>query len=394
MKNKNLKVLHIITRFIPGGADENTLFTIKGLQKHNCKVDLLVGGESDFSYLNNIKNINLIITKELKRNIEPFNDLLAFFKIFRIIKTNHYDIVHTHTAKAGILGRLAAKLAKTPIVIHTLHGVTFHDFLHPLTKNFYVLLEKLAGCFTDVFITVGEDLKRKYIAKNIAKSNKFITIRSGIELGKFVHYSQLPEEYRLKEREKLGISQSDVVIGTASRLEPRKGHLYLLKAAGEIVKKFPNTRFLILGDGYYKEKLEQEVKNLNLTNNVMFLGFRWDIYKIFPLFDIFVLTSLWEGLPRVLVQAAAAGKPIVTFNVEGAWEIVKEGINGFIVPPKDVKALTERLSFLIGNLSQAKYMGIRGKEFVTDSWDKDVMVEKILALYEDLINVKRPYFIN
>lgn len=382
----NPKVLHIITRFVPGGADENTLLTIKGLQKHKYEVDFLVGGESDFSYLSKIKNINFIIIKELKRNTKPFDDLLAFFKIFRIIKINRYDIVHTHTAKAGILGRLAARLARTPIIIHTLHGVTFHDFLHPLTKNFYVLLEKIAGCFTDVFITVGEDLKRKYIAKNIAKSNKFITIRSGIELDKFVYYSQLSEEYRLREKERLGISKSDVVIGTASRLEPRKGHLYLLKAAEEIVKKFPNTKFLILGDGYYKCRLEQEVKNLDLTDNVFFLGFRQDIHKIFPLFDIFVLTSLWEGLPRVLVQAAAAGKPIVTFNVEGAREVVKEGVNGFIVPLKNVKVLIERLSFLIGDLSQAKHMGMRGREFITDSWDKDAMVEKTLALYENLIN--------
>ncbi|RKY88819.1 glycosyltransferase family 1 protein, partial [candidate division KSB1 bacterium] len=153
-QNGKIEILHIITRLIRGGADENTISNIRGLDKKIHSVDFLVGGETDFSYLDEIgKDARSLVIPQLKRNIHPLHDLIAFFKIFKVISKNKYHIVHTHTAKGGFIGRIAAALAGTPIILHTLHGVTFHDFMSPLRKHLYILLERLAALVTDLFIT-------------------------------------------------------------------------------------------------------------------------------------------------------------------------------------------------------------------------------------------------
>ena len=384
-----IRVLHIITRFIRGGADENTRYTAEALDPKYYWVNLLAGGESDFSYLDEIgKEVSVLVIPELKRNIDPVNDLIAFVKIFKLIKSRKYHLVHTHTAKGGFIGRMAAALAGTPIIVHTLHGVTFHDFMSPLRKHLYILLERLAALVTDLFITVGDDLKTRYISRNIGSSEKYVTIRSGIDLKEFWEARELPNDFIAVEKEKLGIPHSDVVVGTISRLEPRKGHIYLLRAASRIVSKFPNIKFVIIGDGYYKTFLEEEVKNLNLTEHIIFLGHRKDVPKLIALMDIVTLTSLWEGLPRALVQAAAVGKPIVTFDIEGAREVVEEGVNGFIVPPQNIDLLTEKLLFLATNLPIAQTMGLQGRKRVNNCWDVETMVQRTLEVYEELISRK------
>ena len=377
-----MKVLHIITRFVQGGADENTISTVQGLLKQNHEVDLIVGGESDFTYLEEHNGINHFVVPELKRDINPFYDVVAFWKIRDIIKKNKYDIVHTHTAKAGILGRFAAWVTRTPTIIHTLHGVTFHDFLNPLTKRFYIWLERITGCFTDVFITVGDDLKKTYINNKIGQVEKYVTIRSGMEIDKFSQAGNGNKDLNLFENQQFKLADRRVMIGTVARLEHRKGHIYLLKTASKIIKQFPNAKFFIVGDGFYREQLEEEAQRLGLTKNVQFLGFRKDIHNLLSSFDIFILTSLWEGLPRVLVQAAAAGKPIVTFDVQGANEVVKNGVNGFVVPVKDVEMLTRKIIYLIENPGVAIDMGGTGRRIVGDSWDSQKMIQEISELYD------------
>ncbi|MFQ5641938.1 MAG: glycosyltransferase family 4 protein [bacterium] len=377
------RVLHVITRFVKGGADENTFHTIKGLEAGNFAVDLATGEESDFSLLEEL-NLDYVVVKGLKRNISPLNDIKAFWRLYKMMRIREYQIVHTHTAKAGFLGRTAAKLAKTPVIIHTLHGITFHDFLNPLLKQFYLWVEKVAGLFTDRFVTVGDDIKETYIEKRISKPENYVTIRSGMSLHRFIeagHYSA-PTKQNVKAD--FGITNGEILIGTACRLEPRKGLDYLLRAAKELTRKYSNIRFLIAGDGFKKDELLLEVEKLNLADSVRFLGFRDDIHNFLSVLDIFTLTSLWEGLPRVLVQAAAVGKPIVTFDIEGATEIVKNGVNGFVVPVKNVSELVDKISYLIENPEQANYMGESGKDIVGDAWDAEIMKAKISKLYDEI----------
>jgi len=379
------RVLHIITRLISGGADENTLHTVRKMDPKKYAVDLAVGGESDANFLNNGAPYNLILLNDLKRNIHPWRDIKTLFEIYRLIKKNRYDIVHTHTAKAGVLGRIAAFMAGTPVIIHTLHGITFHRLLKGYTRWLYIFLEKLCSYFTDIFITVGEDLKQKYIERKIGTPDKFVTIHSGFELQQFAKNGNLDPEEVKYERNKLGISPKDIVLGSVSRLEPRKGHVYLFDALTKVIKRNPNIKLLVAGNGAYEANLKTMVKEKNIAGHVIFLGYQENIARVMRLIDIFTLTSLWEGLPRVLVQAALMEIPIVTFDVEGAWEVVKENKNGFIVPTCDVDLFAERLTFFIENPEIAKEMGKQGRNVVTEDWDVDVMVRKITDVYENLL---------
>ena len=384
-----IRVLHIITRLVRGGADENTIHNIRGLDSNIYDVDLLVGGESDLQLLADLTDINYYVLAELKRDVNPWADFVGFFKLVNFIKRKKYSIVHTHTAKAGILGRIAGKLGGAPIIVHTLHGITFHDFMNPIVKKGYIILERITGYFTDYFITVGEDLKNKYLDQRIGRSNQYETIYSGFPIDKFIESCHVTDSIKRDELKKLSVSSGDVFIGTVTRLEPRKGHTYLFQAATKIVKQHPNVKFLIIGEGPYREQLEIEVRNLNLQNNVVFVGYREDVGRIISFFDIFVLTSLWEGLPRVLVQAALAEKPIVTFEVEGAWEVVKDGVNGYIVPSKNVEKLSDRLFVLLSDLEKAKTMGVQGRKIVNNNWDVSVMVKNTSLVYERLLQMKK-----
>lgn len=385
------KVLHLITRLIRGGADENTVYTVCGLDRSRFQVDLLYGQGSEPQHLipEDRNDIGQYFLPELRREIAIFADLSALFKIYRIIRRGRYDIVHTHTAKAGFLGRIAAFLARTPIVIHTLHGATFGEFVSPLRHRVYVALEKISAALTDKMISVGEDLKERYLQRRIGNPGQYLIIRSGMDLGEFYRAGSAGSEQQHRIRESLGLRDTDYVIGNISRLEPRKGHGYFIEAAAAICPKHPEVKFLIVGDGELRGALEQQVRELNLSGVVLFTGFRKDIAQVLATFDILALTSLWEGLPRVLVQAAAVGKPIVSFSVEGAREIVEEGKNGFVVPAKDVSLLVERLTWLIENPRAGRQMGEWGKSRVDDEWRVETMVEKIQNLYDKLLLKKR-----
>ena len=383
-ENKNIRVLHIITRLIRGGADENTVHTVEGLKKQGYDVDLLIGGQSENEYAGKVEGVRVILVPELVREVDPIKDFIALIKIVRLLHKNRYDIVHTHTAKGGMLGRLAGKICKIPVVVHTVHGTTFHDSLHPLTEILYRNLERLAARATHTFVTVGDDLRDRYVAAGIASPERFVTIRSGFDLRQFKISEKEIRHRNRKCRESLGFSEDDIVIGNVSRLEPRKGHRFLLTAAANIVRRNPRVIFAITGDGDHAAKLKEQARNLGIQNNVRFLGHRSDIENVISCFDVFVLTSLWEGLPRVLVQSAALGKPIVTFDVEGAREIVHEGVNGFVVPLRDVDKLVQRIEYLVSDLERAQQMGREGRSKASWDWDVSVMVKSIVELYQNL----------
>ena len=385
MKNKsNQKVLHIITRLVSGGADENTLFTVDGLDKKGYEVDLLIGRQSEEKLAECLSAHRVIVMPQLVRDLHPLYDVVAFIRICSLIIRNRYDIVHTHTAKAGMLGRFAAKMCRIPVIVHTLHGSTFHENLSPMMNRLYRFLERKAIKITDKTITVGEDLKKRYLEAGVGHENDYVTIRSGFDMSRF----RLSEEEILRRRHAVrkehGLVDSDIVIGSASRLEPRKGHTYFLDAALQISQVNRRVKFLIAGNGYYGNDLKNYTKKIGLEQNVQFLGHRTDIEDVLCAMDIFVLSSLWEGLPRVLVQCSAIGKPIITFDIEGARELVVDGENGYVVPLKNVTQLSEKVSFLVNHPEKAREMGKKGRLKVTDDWDKQVMVEKIEKLYKDL----------
>jgi glycosyltransferase involved in cell wall biosynthesis len=378
------RMLHIITRLIRGGADENTLYTVRGLDKRRYHVDIAVGDGSELDAFGPLEDVGVHVVPELVRDPNPWKDLVALVKLARLIRRGRYQIVHTHTAKAGFLGRLAAALVGSPIIVHTVHGVTFHEQIPRFQRGFYLLLERVAARFTHQFVAVGEDVKNIYLRSGIGEAQAYETIYSGMPLEDFLTAGRMGDPEREALRAELGVGPGEQVVAMAARLEARKGHIYLFQAVQRLMDRHPGLRVWILGDGDLRPQLEWQAAALGITERVRFLGHRTDLPRVLAAADISVLTSLWEGLPRVLVQSAAAGRPILTFDVEGAWEIVREGRNGFIVPSRDVDAFSARLAQLLEDRAQARTFGEAGREQVGSQWTVETMLDRLDRMYQRL----------
>ncbi len=384
-KRRGMKVLHILTRLIRGGADEAVVFTVSGLEQQGFSTILLVGGDSDRTYVQDVsREIPILVEPSLRRDVNPLSDVLALYRLYRHIKKARYDIVHTNTAKAGFLGRLAATLAGTPVIFHTIHGITFHDFRHPFVRALYILFEKITSVVTDRFIAVGEDVRTYYLRHGIGSPQRYTVIHTGMELERFFRAGTRSHHERRRIRNALQLAETDLVVGHVSRLDVGKGQHYLLQAAPTILDRFPNVTFVFAGDGPYREKFEGQARNLGIEQHVVFTGFRHDIEDIMAIFDVAVFTSLWEGLPRVMVQYAAVGKPVVAFAICGVTELIKEGRNGFAVPIKDVDKLTEMILYLLEHQEEARRMGLRGRQSLDESWQVEKMVARIIQEYRKL----------
>ncbi len=375
---------------ITGGADENTLFTVQGLDKGRYEVDLIMGEEFDEGIFDKVKNsnFNIIQIKGLKWKLNFLYDPIVLIKLIKLMRKNHYDIVHTHTTKAGILGRIAARIAGVPIIVHGLHGSTFEAFDSGLLNWLLFRFERLTGRFTDAYISVSKVLSGNYIERGLGKKDNHYTVYSGMELDKY--YGARGKINCRKKQIELGIGVEDFVIGNVARLESRKGHKFLIDAFKNIVgeQKDGHVKLLIIGEGNKREYLENYVNELNLRDKVIFTGYREDVEELMTVMDIFVLTSLREGLPRVLVQAAAVGVPSVAFNVDGVSEIIKDNYNGFLVKVKDVKQLENRIVKYMNNKELVSLHGRNGREFIENKWSIKGMVYRIDKIYQKLVREK------
>lgn len=388
-----MKICHVITRLIIGGAQENTIYTCLGLIKKGYKVELISGptkgpeGSLEEKVIE--EKIPLIIVKELVREINPVFDIIAFFKLFLIFKRKKYDIVHTHSAKAGIIGRISAKLANPKtLVIHTVHGLPFHPYQNKILNFFYILLERIAYFFTDHFICVGEIMKEKSLKAKIGKEKDYTVIYSGFEIEP---YLKCAEKYEIL-RKKYGIKENEKVIGMIGRLFYLKGQNYLIEAFKDISKKHPEAKLLFVGDGILRNELEDYAKKNNIYDRVIFTGLiePEKIPEYVAIMDILVHTSLREGLPRAIAQGLAGGKVVVAFDIDGAREIVINGKTGFLIPPKDIELLKEKINFLIENPEVAFKMGLEGQSLIKKIFPVEKMVDEIEKIYiKFLRNEKR-----
>jgi len=382
---EKIKVLHLITRFLKwGGADLNTYYSIQALDPDKYEVDLVVGRDSHLDMLDNYDRGELAQINSLVRDPNPLRDPVALFQLYRFMRKRNYDAVHTHTGKAGVLGRIAAKMAGVPVIIHGLHGSM--DARNPILDKIYTYLDRFTGSFTDKFVSVGEDLKNKYIDRGVGNPEDYTVIHSGMNLDEFREAGKMNEDEIARKKRELGIPENSFVLGKVAGMEPRKGHEYLIEAAKVLVNNYKDVVFVLVGDGWYRGQVEEKVADAGLEENIIFTGFREDIEEVMATFDIFVFTSLWEGLPQVLVQAAAVGIPILTFDVEGASEVVEDGINGYVIPSKDVDAFVDKASLLIENEVKAKKMGQRGPEKIGNQWSIVKMQERTRELYESLVS--------
>jgi glycosyltransferase involved in cell wall biosynthesis len=387
-----IKVLHIITRLDKGGSAENTFLTVTGLDRKSYDLTLFIGPVSDSAQDRKKQleenKIKYFLIPELVRNVSPVKDIKTLLKLYRFLKKEKFDIVHTHTSKAGFLGRFAAKLAGIPIVIHTPHGHVFFGYFGSLKSKAFIFLEKLASLFTDRIVALTNRERDDYRKYKIAAEGKLVVIHSGIELDKFKEPS-FNEKQNFKEE--LGIPENYLVVGTAGRLVPVKGLGFLVEAAKQITSQYHDTFFILAGDGELRESLEKKASELGLKDNIRFLGWRDDIARIIFVFDVFALPSLNEGMGRVLVEAMACGKPIVASSTGGIPDLVIHGKNGFLVPAKDSKELARYIQFLLEDKGRREKMGVAGKEMAAN-FSKEIMVDKIAELYQELITQKNMGF--
>lgn len=378
------KVLHIITRLDKGGSAENTLLTCIGLNKQIYQVWLATGAvfspRVEWKKEAEDAGVRFVIIPQLVRSISPLRDVVAFCKIFQLIKRERFDIVHTHTSKAGILGRWAARLAGTRLVIHTPHGHIFYGYFNRVLTTIFVFIERITALITDKIITLAEKGKREHLKLKIASPDKFVTIHSGVRLSNIIE-CKTDVSFKTKM---LNLPDQSRVVGTVGRLVKVKGHRYLLESAKHVLKVLPETVFLLVGDGPLREELEILARNLKISNNVRFLGWQDNIVPILKIMDLFVLSALNEGMGRVLVEAQACGLPVVATDVGGVAEVIVPGRTGILVPPRDSAALAEAIIKLLTNPDILTPISQNVREQILSEFSAERMVEKIEQLYGTL----------
>jgi glycosyltransferase involved in cell wall biosynthesis len=385
-----IKVAHVITRLILGGAQENTLYTAIGQHRDpRFDVTLICGvdeaGEGDLFEQVKAAGVKLVIVPSLVRPIRPTADVRAAMSLLRLFRRGRFDVVHTHSSKAGIIGRLAARAAGVPIVVHTLHSLVFHEYQAPWKNTLYVRLKRWCAPLTDTLISVNEQTSKGALAAGIGRPEQYVTIFSGMDLELFLSVRDRLSVGEAKAR--LGLPPDALVVGKVARFFPLKGHEQFMMAAARIAEREPRARFLLVGDGPLRETIEAEISQRGLRDRFVLTG------RVPPdavpaclqAMDVVVHTSLREGIARVLPQAGAVGKPVVTFDLDGAPEVIRQGSSGYLVPPLDTDALANYVVDLLNDPSLRTAFGARGRTFAAENFGLETMVDRISQLYLDLI---------
>jgi len=386
-----IRVLHIITRMIQGGAQENTLLTVEGLNRRSDYQVTLASGVDrgpEGELVSRVRmDTPLIIVPELARSINPLADFAALLKLLRVIRRGRYHVVHTHSSKAGVLGRLAAKLARTPVIVHTIHGLAFHDYQPWFINKLFRAVKKACAPMTDHFLSVSSIISQKVIDAGIAPPDRITTVYSGMELDWFLASKADPEAVRRE----FGLPVGAPVVGKIARLFPLKGHEQLFEAAPEVVRRHPSVRFFLIGDGILYDSLRERARRQGISENMVFAGLtaRERIPEVLSAMDVLVHTSLREGLARVLPQALAMGKPCVSSDLDGAPEVVIPGRTGFLVKPGDAGGLADAISRLISDPQLRARMGEAGRRLVDPAFRAETMVDKTAAIYGMLLKKRR-----
>jgi len=389
-----MKIVHIITRLILGGAQENTLITCKLLAQRGHDVTLITGPAigPEGELFNETKNqkYEVIVINKLRRAIDPVKDLITYHQINKHLRRIQPDIVHTHSAKAGILGRFAAHRLKgewaenRPAIVHTIHGLAFHPYQSRWLNKFYIALEQSAARRTDFFISVADAMTSQQKAAGIGIDKPYVTAYSAIEEKQFL--DPIPQERKNDFRRKYGIDQDAIVLITIARLFMLKGHDYIIESACRLAPLCQNAVWLFVGDGNLSDFYKIQAQQLGLADRIKFTGLLppSEIPLAIQSSDILVHCSLREGLARALPQAMLCGKPAISFDVDGDREVVDQN-TGRLIEPKNVEQLTQACAELIEDEDLRDKLGKQGREFVKDKFAPERMVNEIEHVYNLLL---------
>lgn len=387
-----MRVTHIITRLVVGGAQENTIATVLGLlRKPEVHVQLISGPTTgpEGSLENRVTTQPglLTIVPPLVRPVHPWKDFLTLRQLTRLLREQKPDIVHTHSGKAGTLGRIAAARAGVPVVIHHIHGPSFGNFQGPLANFVFTAAERYAGKLTTHFVCSAHAMTKLYLAAGIGHLEMYTRVWSGFDINPFLHATNDPDL-----RTQLRIPSDAFVIGKIARLFPLKGHDDALNVFQKILPDCPHAHLLLIGDGILRPQLEARVREMKLVDKVTFTGLvpPGDVPRYVGIMDCLIHLSSREALARALPQALAAGKPVIAYDYDGANEICLDGQTGFLVRSGHENAAAERLLLLARDPELRAKLGAHGRKLVQENFPVEQMVETFYRLYQDLLAQHRP----
>ena len=375
------KVVQIITKLDLGGAQEHVLFILRHLDRSLYEPVLITGTDGPLvDEARQIKDAKVYFLRDLVREISPVKDLRALVRMALLLRKERPALVHTNSSKAGILGRWAAKLADVPVIVHTVHGFGFNDDQKGMTNRVFVSLERVTSRVTTRFTAVAHDNVDKGVRKGIFSRDDAVVIRSGIDTAFFAEPGTAPAA----KRAELGIPEGAPVATMVSCLKQQKAPVDFVRVAARVLEQVPDAHFIQAGDGELREEVLAEAGRLGVSGRFHLLGWRRDVREIIHASDVIVLTSLWEGLPRVIPQAMAAGKPVVATAVDGTPEAVKDGVSGFLARPHDIDYMAGKVALLLSDKGLAAKMGSAGRELVAE-FDEGRMLDDLSALYNKLL---------
>ncbi|MBN2023713.1 MAG: glycosyltransferase family 4 protein [Pirellulales bacterium] len=383
-----MRIAHVITRLMLGGAQENTVLECGDLMREHGDNVLLVTGppgehEGDLLPWARAGGVPLQIVPELQRAIHPWRDAAAYRKIKARLRDFQPDVVHTHSAKAGILGRAAAWKLGVPAIVHTVHGAPFHPYQGRGARRVFRACERWAARRCHAMVSVADAMTDLLVEAGVAPRDKFTTVYSGMEVEPFLASAI----HRRRVREELGYGSEHVVVGKVARLFHLKGHEYLIRAAGRVVKRRPNVRFLLVGSGILHDQLTRQIAEAGLTDYFRFAGLvpRDRMPEMLAAMDMVVHASLREGLARVLPQALLAGKPVVSYDIDGAREVVLPEVTGILLPPQSVEPLAEAIERLASDREMRVRLGEEGRRRCRDVFCHRRMTAQLRQLYARLL---------
>jgi glycosyltransferase involved in cell wall biosynthesis len=387
-----MRILHLITRLILGGAQENTVLTCEDLMRLHGDDVLLAAGPPqgpEGSLLARVEKngVPLELLPALSRAIHPLRDPQSYFQIKRAIRRYRPEVVHTHSGKAGLLGRMAARAERVEAIVHTVHGAPFHPYQSSAARSLFRACERYAARRCDALVSVADAMTDLMVGAGVAPREKFTTIYSGMEVEPFLHADQ----HRQRTRQELGYSDEHVVVGKIARLFHLKGHEYVVRAAAQVVERHPQVRFLFVGDGLLADKIRGQVRAAGLENFVQFTGLvePQRIADLIGAMDLVVHASLREGLARVLPQSLIASKPVVSYDVDGAREVVIDGETGFLLPPRSVSELADRIGRLADDAALRRRFGDEGRRRFSERFRHEHMTNQLRQLYQRILADKR-----
>jgi glycosyltransferase involved in cell wall biosynthesis len=391
--NKRIKILRILSRLNVGGPAIHVVNLTAGLDPVRFDQLLVVGSESpaegsmlDYALFHGVRP-HVISEMVTAFSLTP-RDAKALAKLYSLICRERPDIVHTHTTKAGFLGRLAARLAGVSIIIHTYHGHPLHGYYGPVRNWLLRRMERLLGCFADRLVTVSEQVKSELVAYGVAAAEKISVIPLGLDLDPFLR----SRGQRGKFRREMALAEDIKLVGIVGRIFPIKNHSLFLESAALISAREPGARFVIVGDGVLRPDLQRQARDLGIADRVLFTGWRRDLPRIYADLDILVVSSDNEGTPVSAIEAMAAGCPVVATRVGGLPDLIDDRRTGRLVPPRDANALASAVLDLLLDPGAARELGRNAMEVVRKRFTETRLIGDMDHLYSQLLEEKAIYF--